>query len=270
MNNDNPSISPLLRLVTTIECLVLAGAGIGLFFFYDFMATQWPWVLTPFNSGFLGAIYLASMVATGLLLAMPNWTPGRMLLPMILTFTLVMLVASLIHIGQFDFQRISTWLWFALYIVLPINALYHMWLYRKLPPANAVLTPTLLRAYLGTQAVIMALYGFALILAPTAVTGFWPWKINDFHAHLYSALAFTGAIPVLVLARKCSIEECFTLGMTQIALGLLAIVGVVLRSAKVDYSAAGTWLWLAAFAISALSGIAMVVYARRLMAKAAA
>src|SRR5258705_8001687 len=120
MRNENPPISPLLRIITAVEALVLFGAGIGLFFFYDLMSSQWAWTITPFNSGFLGAIYLASLIAVTLLLAMPYWNAARLLLPMILTFTLIVLIASLIHFDKFNFSHIATWIWFALYIVIPI------------------------------------------------------------------------------------------------------------------------------------------------------
>lgn len=263
-SNENPPISPLLRILTIIEVIVLAIAGIGLFFLYDFTNTQWAWALTPFNSGFLGAIYLASMVAVGLLLLIPRWSAARMLLPMIFIFTLVVLITSLLHTERFLFPRVTTWIWFILYIILPLNCAYHLWLYRKLKAANAVPTPSLLQAWLTAQAVILGLYAIAMFIAPSTFTGFWPWKIDDFHGQMYSALGFSAAVSGLVLFRRGSADEFFILSITQISLSVLAILGVVIRSARVDYTAFGTWLWLGAFALAIAVGTAMFMYAQRL------
>src|SRR5690349_12883763 len=161
MKNQNPPISSLLRVITTIEALVLLGAGGGLFFFYDFMSTQWAWTITPFNSGFLGAIYLATLVTVVLLLAMPYWNTARLLLPMILTFTLVVLIASLLHFDKFNFSHIAAWIWFFLYIIIPLNAIYHLWLYRNNVMTNATPTPSILRAWLILQGTLLGLYGIA-------------------------------------------------------------------------------------------------------------
>jgi hypothetical protein len=265
---ENTTITPLLRIMTTIEVIVLAIAGVGLLFFHDFTRTFWAWDITPFNAGFLGAIYLASMIAVSLLLLMPRWSSARLLVPMIFAFTLVVLIASLLHMDRFNFQRIPTWIWFVLYILLPLNCAYHIWLYRKRQHVNAVATPSLIQAWLAAQSIILALYAVAMILAPATFTAFWPWKIDDFHAHMYSALGFSAAVSGLLLFRRGSGDEFFILGITQITLAVLSILGVVIRSARVDYSAFGTWLWLGAFGLAAVTGVAIFIHGVRLRSEA--
>jgi len=54
--DNNPLITPFLRAFTLVETLVLMVAGFGLFFFPEITRAQWPWLIAPFNTRFLGAI----------------------------------------------------------------------------------------------------------------------------------------------------------------------------------------------------------------------
>ena len=61
-NTGNPIIAPLLRAVyILIAVVVLAGAS--LFFVPGLMVPRWPWSLAPFNTSFLGTIYVVELVA---------------------------------------------------------------------------------------------------------------------------------------------------------------------------------------------------------------
>ena len=47
---------------------------------------------------------------------------------MIFLFTVVILVVSLVNLDRFDLDHYSTWLWIILYMAIPANAGYYMWL----------------------------------------------------------------------------------------------------------------------------------------------
>ncbi|HEX9661688.1 MAG TPA: hypothetical protein VGB27_05330 [Candidatus Binatia bacterium] len=111
----------------------------------------------------------------------------------------------------------------------------------------------------------MAVYGLAQFFAPEFASAFWPWKIDAFHGRMYSAIFLTGAVGAFVLARAAAPIEYFTLGITYGVLGLFAIVGLVVVDASVrsvDWSAASTWVWVVAFAISLIAGVALMWYSR--------
>lgn len=246
---DNPKISPLLRIITAIEVLVLVITGFGLLFFSAQIAPLWPWALTPFNTSFLGAVYLSSLIATILLVWQGTWFPARIVTAMVLTFTSIVLLVSIAYLGSFDSSKTpSIWGWFILYAVLPINAAYHLWLYRSIPNLEKALLPVWLKNYLLIQAIIYGLYGLSLLLLPVELTSFWPWGIDDFHGRMYSVAFLTPAVGAFLLWRNANALEMKALGWTQLVGGILPVLGLLmveLSVHRINWAAWGTWLWLA-------------------------
>jgi len=265
IKNENPPITPLLRGLTVVEVLVLIGAGVGLFFFTDLIRAHWPWEIRPFNARFVGAVYLTSMIAVAMMLAGGRWAPARLVLPMLFAFTFVVLIMSLLGLGNFRYDRLATWVWFVLYIVLPINAAYHIWLYRRLRPADPTPVPAPWRYCLSGLGFVLAAYGVAQFFAPEFASAFWPWKIDAFHGQMYSAIFLTGAVGAFVSAHAAAPIEYFTLGITYAVLGIFTILGLVVVDASVHtvvWAAPGTWVWVVAFAISSILGVVLMRYSR--------
>jgi len=135
----HPRLTPLLRSFTLVELAVLIAAGFALLILPDLARDQWPWTPAPFNTAFLGAIYTTSLVPVAAMLV-GSRAPLRVVLPMLAVFTAIVLIVSLFYLEQFQLDRWSNWVWFPLYVLLPINASYHIWLYRRMSPVS--LTPT--------------------------------------------------------------------------------------------------------------------------------
>lgn len=247
----NPAISPLLRFLTLIEVIVLFLAGVVMFILPKVTSPFWPWELLPFNAKFLGAVYSAACLAAVMQTVSGRWSPARLVTPMIFVFTFIIIVLSFIHLDVFDFSRWEVWIWFLLYIILPINAAYHLWLYRSLPPADATLPSSVGRVILVGQIFLLGLYGLFLLFAPSVAKGVWSWSIDNFHAQVYSVTFITPAVGAYMLTKGGSKNEWLTMGLTQLILGLFPIIGVILVDMsvkRVNWSAAGTWVWFALFA----------------------
>lgn len=263
--NDNPEIKTLLFAVTAFESAVLLVAGIGLLVAPGVLRPMWPWALTPFNTLLLGAIYSSSLAATAMVVSVKRWAPTRVVLPMILIFTAIVLIVCLGYIDRFDFQRWETWLWFLLYIIIPANAAYHVWLYRNLKPFNPVPLPAPWKGVLLIPTILLGLYGIGLLIFPDKFSGFWPWPIDDFHGRVYSVLYITPAAGALLLFGAAASIELLTMGLTQFAGAGIAIVGLVIvdnQVDKIDWSASGTWLWIGSFAIILLTGAGLIWQSR--------
>jgi hypothetical protein len=239
---------------------VLIG-GSSLFFIPDLLVPRWSWPLAPFNAHFLGAIYLAELIAAVIMVAANRWAPARLVLRISFVFSGLITILSLLYLDRFDYRRWTTWLWFALYVLSAIAFGYYSWVYRGVPPADPSPVPPPWRAYLLAQAAVYGPYGACLLVAPAAFSSFWPWKIDDFHAQLYSAIFLSIASGMVVLSHSAAPIEFFTMGITQLAFGLFAILGLVIVDAsahRVDWSSPGTWLWIAGLLVLALAGAAMV------------
>ncbi len=262
----NSKISPLLRFLTFIEVVVLFLAGFGLFFVPKLVQSLWPWELLPFNARFLGAVYAASCIAAIMQTAYARWSPARLVTPMIFIFTAVIIILSFVHVSQFDFQRWEVWVWFFLYIILPINAAYHLWLYRNLPPANSTPLASSTRNILSAETTVLGLYGLALIFIPSIAKMIWSWEIDTFHAQLYSVTFLTPALGAYVLTKGATKIEWQTLGLAQIVLGLFPIIGVIIVDMtvkRVIWFAPGTLIWLGLFTAILALGIWMLNKARK-------
>ena len=259
----NPPIPALLRGVTWLEVAVLLAAGGGLFFLNEAAEVAWPWVIEPFNALFLGAVYLASLAAVGMLLVYPRWVPARLVLPMSFVFTALILLVSLVYPQRFHFERWSTYGWYALYLGLPAVSVYCLYRYRNLPSPVNYPTPERWRRVLLAHALVAGVYGFAMFAAPVALTAFWPWEIDAFHGRLYSVVFTTIAVGGLGLAHWAAPVERLTLGLAYAVFGLFSLFSVFIADANrnaVDWTAPGAWLWLAIFAFEFALGLALIAW----------
>lgn len=246
---ENPSVSPILRIMTALEVLVLIFTGFGLFFFAGQLNTLWPWTLLPFNAGFLGSIYLSSLIAAIVLVWDGHWFPARIITAMILAFTIIVFFVSLAYWSSFDpAKSFSVWGWIILYAILPFNAAYHLWHNRNLPNPSALPIPRWLKTMLLLQAFIYGLYGIAMLLFPAQATAFWPWPIDEFHGRMYSVAAIAPAIGAFILYRNPNQPEMKALSLIQIVGGIMPFISLVLVDLsvhRVNWLAMGTWLWIA-------------------------
>lgn len=266
VTDENPPITPFLRTFTLIETVVLIVAGFGLFLFPEIARSIWPWQLAPFNTLFLGAVYLGAMVPVGLMYLSGRWSPTRPVLRAIFTFTFIVLIVSLLHLDQFDSTNPAVWGWFALYVSLPISAAYHLWLYRSMPTAHLNPVPRRWRTILLVTSFLLALYGIGLLLFPAIFGNTFPWKLDVFHSQLYSATFITGSVMLISVATIATPAEFMTAGATELTFGVFSILGLLIVDAsvnKIEWAASNTLLWLASLVILALLGASMIMAGRR-------
>lgn len=263
-NVNGPLLTPWVRRFFAIVVIIVLFGG-GLLVLPGVIQPLWPWAITPFNGAFLGGVYLSELVLVFILTVINRWSPARLIIPMSLCFVVVITIVSLLTLSKFDSGKWSVVAWFVAYIASIGVTGYYFVKYRNMPPANPTPPPAPWRTLLLIQGVLLVLYGIGLLLLPATFSSFWPWKIDQtgsFHAQVYSAVFLAGDIGSLLLSRAAAPAEYLTLGATEIALGLLSIVGMAIVDSglkKINWFAPGTVVWLAIFAAIFGIGVGLVL-----------
>jgi hypothetical protein len=241
----NPRVPDLLRAVTWFECVVVASAAALLLTTPTWGGQEiWAWQTPPFNARYVGVIYLAALVALLVFAIHGRWNPGRLVLWMIFTFTAAIMVVMLAYAGRFEWMRVATWVFWPLYLFLPVNSAIFLWRLRDLRVPEPLVHA---RAALTVLALLLGGYGVALLAIPETATDFWPWPVDAFHARIYAATYLTPAVGAWVLRGGATPEELRTLGLTLVVFGVAAIVAVPT-----------TWTFFAVNAAPVLAGAVLL------------
>lgn len=96
-----PLVPGMRRLLYVAAVLVLL-AGFQLFVFTGQTGTHFAWtIVNPLAAAFLGAGYWASVAIEGLCARQRVWANARIAVPSVFLFTVLTLVATLLHLDKF-------------------------------------------------------------------------------------------------------------------------------------------------------------------------
>ncbi len=121
-------ILPQSRIVLIIVIPFLLLAFLILYFFPDLSGERFAWDIKPhmtalfIGSGYLGGAYMFVFAIFG-----KHWHRIKAAFPPVTTFTVAMLIATILHWDRFDIHHFPFQLWLFLYIVTPVIVPY-LWL----------------------------------------------------------------------------------------------------------------------------------------------
>ena len=150
------------------------------------------------------------------------------------------MVVMLAYADRFEWARVATWVFWPLYLFLPVNSAVFLWRLRDWQVPEPLIH--LRAALIGARARARRLRARAAVVPGTA-TGFWPWPVDAFHARIYAATYLTPAVGAWVIRGGATRGELRTLGITLVTFGIAAIVAVLVTdpivpaAAQVDYDA---------------------------------
>jgi hypothetical protein len=192
-----PLVPGMHRLLVTAAVLVLL-AGFQLFVLTGRTGTFFAWTIAnPLAAAFLGAGYWASVSIEALSGRQRLWANARIAVPAVFVFTVLTLVATLMHLSQFHLgaryatgTRIVTVAWLAIYILVPLLMLIALAVQARAPgvdPPRSAGLPAWIYAVLAVQAIVLLGLGVALFAAPAQAAPMWPWKLTPLVAQATGA-----------------------------------------------------------------------------------
>jgi hypothetical protein len=169
------------RAVAGLLVLAILNAG----FLYGFPGqadTGYAWAIRPAASAaFLGAGYLAGIVATALVVfAASRWRSAQPLAVALVTLSVGLLAATLLHTDKFRWGYPPTWAWTAVYALAPFGVFLLARRQRATTPRPAGADPGQrpLRSASALAGAALLAYAVALFAFPTALGDDWPWPLT--------------------------------------------------------------------------------------------
>jgi hypothetical protein len=160
--------------------LVLAVLNAGFLYFLPARAdTGYAWaIVPPVSAAFLGAGYLAGVVATALVVFVAQrWRSIQPLAVALFVLSIGLLAATLLHTDRFKWEYAPTWGWTAVYTLAPIGVVVLSARQRAITLRPMIADPRLklLRALSLVAGAALGAYAIALFAFPTSLGAHWPW-----------------------------------------------------------------------------------------------
>jgi len=226
---DKPlSLFTKLVLIGAGGLAVVAGPILYLFPYNTGSYFAWE-IANPLTPIFMGASYLAGI---GNLMAVraDRWSLARVQLPAILTFTLTMLVATLLHIPIFNWSHPIAWAWLAVYIVSPVAAAIVFIQGERgfqAPVFESQPLPASFSLVMRTLGGIYGLLGLALFLAPGSFASAWAWTLTPLTSRVLGGWFLSSTALQWMLSQQTTLHTARVgLLATVVVTGLL-LVGAV-------------------------------------------
>jgi hypothetical protein len=196
-----------MRVLLRVAAVLVFLIGIPLLLASASTDTYFAWTIaTPLTAAFLGASYWSAAVLEWMASGRDRWSHARVAVPAVFIFTVITLIVTIVHIDRFHFSapaavtRTVTWVWLCVYAIVPL-LMIAAWVAQRGAagqdgPRRRPL-PSLLRAMLAVQGIVLGLSGLALLLATDAVKDHWPWDLTPLTARAIGAWLFALGIAVL-------------------------------------------------------------------------
>jgi hypothetical protein len=242
------------KRLSTFSKLVLLGAG-GLailagpvlYLFPNDTASYFAWTIKhPLTPVYMGASYFAGI---GNLLAMraDRWSLARVQVPAIIVFSVLMLVATLLHIPIFNWSHPIAWAWLVVYVVSPIaGTIMFLQMERDFqrPEFETNRLPASFSSVLLTFAVIYAVVGLTLFIFPEQASPFWPWSLTPLTARVIGGWWLSAAALQIMLARQESLATARVGLFANILVSFWLLIGALYHFQEFDGPQISIWLYL--------------------------
>lgn len=243
-------------------------AFVVLFGLADATERYFAWTIKPpATAAFLGAAYAAGCVLVLLALRKGTWAALRIPFLTILVFTIVTLVATLLHLDRFHFTsdilaaRYAAYFWMGVYLLVPLAmvAVLVVQERRPTPLPDPLPMPSALAATLLSQGLLLVGVAAALFAVPPASTVLWPWPLTPLTARVVAAWLLAFGLCAILAWHSRDLARLEVAAWAYGLLGLLEVVVIIRFPGTVQWSTPAIWVYLGlAGSVVACSAYALV------------
>ncbi|HUN90785.1 MAG TPA: hypothetical protein VMU33_01910 [Burkholderiaceae bacterium] len=178
-----------MRTMLQAAALLVLIIGFPVFLFPHKTDVYFAWTIdAPIMAAALGASYLAASFLEAIAARQSSWAAARIAVPAVLTFTILTLVVTVLHLDRFhlhadvDSARVIAWVWLAVYASVPL-IMGSLWFLQARaaagdePTRAAPMAPALRLAWIALALVLLPLAAF-LLVDPTDAATLWPWPLT--------------------------------------------------------------------------------------------
>lgn len=227
-------IRPFTRIVATIVVPFLALAFLILYFFPEQSGERFAWAINPpmtamfMGAGYIGGAWLFINAILG-----RRWhriAPGFW---PVTTFTVAMLLATILHWQVFDPNHFPFILWLGLYVVTPVLVPL-VWLLNRsadpgTPEESDTAVPQTARWTLLTLGIILLLFAIGGFINAAWLITIWPWTLSPLTTHIMSGWFALLGVGGIVISRD-NRWSAWKVGLQSIGLWhLLVVVAAIVR-----------------------------------------
>ncbi len=187
VRDDRILLQTRLVLIVVVPFLLLA--FLILYIFPDQSGERFAWAIKPHITAlFIGSGYLAGAYMFVYAIFGRRWHRIKAAFPAVTTFTVAMLLATILHWDRFDLKHFPFQLWLILYVITPVLVPY-LWVKNRAsdpgtPEENDVPVPALAKwAFMASGLIGLAL-ALSLFIQPEVLIAAWSWMLTPLTARV--------------------------------------------------------------------------------------
>jgi hypothetical protein len=246
-----------MRVLLLAFAALTATAVGALFVLSEYTENTFAWTIQPpLTAAFLGAGYGAGFVLVVLALRDPVWAHSRAPVLTIFLFTVLTLVATLLHVNRMhfdddfgalgEFAKGAAWFWLAVYVAIPAAMLVLLVLQERAPgtdPPARHPVPPVLRAALAVESVILLASGAVLFAIPDRLSP-WPWTLTPLTGRVIAAWLLSFGLATALAAMGGDLVRLRTSAIAYTVFGVLVLVALARYPGTPRWEDSSTWVFV--------------------------
>lgn len=226
----------LMLFVVTLETVAVS----ILYFFPDYSAIYWPWVVSnPRSAMLISAPYIGGLVYYLPGLFAKDWETVQGGVAGLIVFSVVLLVPNILHWGLFRPYHPITLVWFAVYYVLPLFVPIIFRIVRAQPRlADAKRIAASLNTWLIIRGAIYVALAVVGLTFAESIVSLWPWAIQPIDLRVFMAAVATVGLAGLLALTSDRLWQRHRLGaMSTGIMGAALFIALLINPTPYNWAA---------------------------------